>query len=86
MFAQIFSQDYDLASHTIYVVYVNFIEEWRAMHSFKSTPNDRFFSETFSCKFYISLAVFFARNLLLSYSKTLNSPTLLDFLIVSIKQ
>ena len=39
----------DLVSHTTYVVCVNFIHKWR--DSLKSTPNDRFFWETFNGNF-----------------------------------
>ena len=41
----------DLVSHTTYVVCVNFIHKWRWTYSLKSTPNDRFFWETFHDNF-----------------------------------
>ena len=49
----------DLASHTTYVMCVNFIHEWRDLQF----PNGRFFWESFHCNFIFTLRVF-ARNLL----------------------
>ena len=41
----------DLVSYTTYVVCINFIHKWRETYSLKSTPNDRFFWETFDGNF-----------------------------------
>ena len=57
---QPFSQDYDIASHTTYVVWINFIHERRDYRS-KSTPNARFKKKKFIAIFSFSLR---ARNLL----------------------
>ena len=59
---QAFSQDYDLVSHSTYVVCVNFIREWRDLQFKKSIPNDRFMRNFFmAILFALRL---FARNLL----------------------
>ena len=44
----LFSQDYDLASYTTYVVCLKFIREWQdRTHRLMSIPNDRFFKTIF---------------------------------------
>ena len=53
---QRFNQVYDLASHTTYVVYINFIHEWQDS---QSTPND-WFLKSFSWQFYL-LSEFFPK-------------------------
>ena len=52
LFIQPFIQDYNLASHTTYVINLSNIYEWRETYSLKSTLNERFFD------------FFFSRNLL----------------------
>ena len=50
---QLFSWNCDLASHTIYVVCVNFLNFLHdVLHSIKSIPNDRFL-RSFSWQFYL---------------------------------
>ena len=41
------SQNYGLTSHNTHVVCVNFICEWRDLHSLMSSPNNRFLSNFF---------------------------------------
>ena len=52
-----FNQDYDLASHTIYVVCINFIHEWRDLQ-FKVDSERQIFWETFSCQFFYLFSEF----------------------------
>ena len=49
---QPFSQDYNLASHTTYVVCVNFINEWRYLQ-FKVDSERQIFLRIFSWQFYL---------------------------------
>ena len=42
---QYLSQDSNLAFHTAYLVYINFIHGWREIYSLKSTPNARLLRE-----------------------------------------
>ena len=58
---QSFSQDYDLVSHTIYVVWVNFLHKWRGLQ-FKVDSEEQIIDKLFmEILFTLSL---FARNLL----------------------
>ena len=51
---QPFSQDYDLASHTTHVVYVNFIGNCGGIYNLTSTPCGRFFEKLFHGRFIYS--------------------------------
>ena len=59
---QLFSQDYDLISHTTYVVCVNFIHKWQVTYSLKSLPKGRYL-RNLSWQFIFTHSGF-ARNLL----------------------
>ena len=49
---QPFSQNYDLASYTTYVVSINFIHDWRHLQ-FKVEPERYMFDKLFSWQFYL---------------------------------
>ena len=49
---QVFSQDYNLASHITYGVYVSFIDEWRDLKQFKVDIARQIFLETIHTDFF----------------------------------
>ena len=77
---QPFSQDYNLASKTTYVMCVNFIHKWRETYSLKSTLNDRFFEEPFMAillmaDIFSANEVFFHISFRLTSNKVTHYPT-----------